>query len=106
MERVHSGMSGDDDTLPSLFELLRKRRSIRAFKKKQIKSKDVIKTILQACDMAPSSGGLQTYEVYYIKSHDKRRKLVSAAHNQEYVSESALLMIFCANASRSVTMFG
>ncbi|MGA9942125.1 MAG: nitroreductase family protein [Nitrososphaeraceae archaeon] len=78
--------------LQSLFKLLRKRRSIRVFKKKGINSRVVLMTILQACDMAPSSGGLQTYEIYYVKNYDRRRKLVSAAHNQEFVAEAPLLL--------------
>ena len=60
-------------------------------------------TILQACDMAPSSGGLQTYEIYCVKNYDRRRKLVSAAHNQEFVAEARLLLVFCANASAGLT---
>jgi nitroreductase len=76
------------------------------FKKKEINSKNVLKGILEACDMAPSSGGLQTYEIYYVKNHDKRKKLVSAAHNQEFLAEAPLLLIFCANASRSAHKFG
>lgn len=92
--------------LQSLFKLLHKRRSIRVFKKKGINSRVVLMTILKACDMAPSSGGLQTYEIYYVKNYDSRRKLVSAAHNQEFVAEAPLLLVFCANASRSAHKFG
>jgi hypothetical protein len=78
-----------NSALQSLFELLRNRRSIRVFKKKGINSKDILKRILEACDMAPSSGDLQTYEIYYVKNHTTRKKLVSAAHNQEFLAGGA-----------------
>lgn len=95
-----------NSALQSLFELLRNRRSIRVFKKKGINSRNVLKRILEACDMAPSSGGLQTYEIYYVKNHTTRKKIVSAAHNQEFLAGAPLLLVFCANASRSAHRFG
>jgi nitroreductase len=89
----------------SFFEFLSKRRSIRSFKEEPIEESKLNK-ILEACNLAPSSGGLQTFEIYQIKNREIKEKLVSAAKDQTYVAQAPLLLVFCANPSRSVKRFG
>ena len=89
----------------SFFEFLNKRRSIRSFKEEPIEESKLDK-IIEACNLAPSSGGLQTYEIYRVKNREMREKLVSAAKDQALVAQAQLLLVFCANPSRSVERFG
>lgn len=89
----------------SFFEFLNKRRSIRSFKEEPIEESKLDK-IIEACSLAPSSGGLQTFEIYRIKNREMREKLVSAAKDQALVAQAPLLLVFCANPSRSVERFG
>lgn len=86
-------------------KMLQTRRSIRAFKKDKI-DHSKIQTILKACNLAPSSGGLQTFEIYLVKNKKKKEKLVSAARDQTFLAQAPLLLVFCANPSRSVKRFG
>ena len=90
----------------SFLELVRKRRSIRAYQSSPLDVQKILETILQVCDMAPSSGGLQTFEIYVVDSIEKRRQLVAAARDQSFVAQAPLLLLFCANASRSAHKFG
>lgn len=55
--------------------------------------------ILEACNMAPSSGGLQTFEINQIKNKEIKENLVSAAKDQTFVAQSPLLLVFCTNPS-------
>ena len=87
------------------FELLRKRRSIRSFKEEPIEESKLNK-ILEACNLAPSSGGLQTFEIYQVKNREMKEKLVSAAKDLSFVAQAPLLLVFCANPSRSIEKFG
>lgn len=89
----------------SFFEFLNKRRSIRSFKEGPIEESKLDK-IIEACNLAPSSGGLQTFEIYRVKNREMREKLVSAAKDQALVAQAQLLLVFCANPSRSVERFG
>jgi len=89
----------------SFFEFLNKRRSIRSFKEEPIEESKLDK-IIETCNLAPSSGGLQTYEIYRVKNREMREKLVSAAKDQALVAQAPLLLVFCANPSRSVERFG
>ncbi|MDE1812618.1 MAG: nitroreductase family protein [Thaumarchaeota archaeon] len=87
------------------FDFLNKRRSIRSFKENSIEESK-LNQILEACNMAPSSGGLQTFEIYQIKNKEIKEKLVSAAKDQTFVAQAPLLLVFCTNPSRSVERFG
>ncbi|MDE1832728.1 MAG: nitroreductase family protein [Thaumarchaeota archaeon] len=89
----------------AFIELLRSRRSIRNFKDDLV-SESHLNKILEACDLAPSSGGLQTFEIYQIRNREMKEKLVSAAKDQTFVAQAPLLLVFCANPSRSVERFG
>ncbi len=86
-------------------DFLNNRRSIRAFKEDVIEESQLY-TILQACNLAPSSGGLQTFEIYQIKNKEMKERLVSAAKDQTFVAQAPLLLVFCTNSSRSVERFG
>jgi nitroreductase len=92
----------DEETF---FQLVNKRRSIRAFKDQTI-GESKLNKILEACNMAPSSGGLQTFEIYQVKNKEMKEKLVGAAKDQVFVSEAPILLVFCANPSRSIERFG
>jgi nitroreductase len=87
------------------FKLLKQRRSIRAFDKRRLDD-SVIDVILEACDLAPSSGGLQPFEIYKVENREMRSKLVAAAGDQAFVADAPLLLVFCANPSRSAHKYG
>ena len=87
------------------FDLLKKRRSIRAFKTERVNDSKLNK-ILQACNMAPSAAGLQAFEIYQVKNKEIKKSLVGAAMDQVFISEAPLLLVFCANPTRSVERFG
>jgi len=87
------------------FDLLKKRRSIRAFKTERVNDSKLNK-ILQACNMAPSAAGLQAFEIYQVKNKEIKKSLVGAARDQIFISEAPLLLVFCANPTRSVERFG
>ena len=89
----------------TFFDLLKKRRSIRAFKTERVND-SMLNKILQACNMAPSAGGLQSFEIYQVKNKEIKKNLVSAARDQVFISEAPILLIFCANQTRSVERFG
>ena len=82
------------------------RRSVRSFQRDIEVDDQQLEYIMKICDLAPSSGGLQTFEIYRIKSENLKQKLANAAHDQQYVAEAPLLLVFCANPLRSLDAFG
>ena len=86
-------------------DFLKTRRSIRSFKD-EIIGESKLDVLLEACNLAPSSGGLQTFEIYYVKDKKIKERLVSAARDQTFIAQAPLVLVFCANPSRSIERFG
>ena len=55
-----------------LFAVMKKRRSTRKFSDKPVETVKIDK-IIAAADTAPTAGNFQGFEIFYIKSPEKRR---------------------------------
>jgi nitroreductase len=82
------------------FEVIAKRRSIRAFQAKRVE-RQVIDRILEAVVLAPSAGNLQAYDIFVIEREELRRELTQAARNQEFLTAAPVVLVFCSNPSRN-----
>jgi nitroreductase len=74
------------------------RRSQRKFENKKVEDWKV-EIILAAADTAPTAGGFQGFEIFYILKEEIKEKLVIAANNQPYVN-APLMLVFCSNPNR------
>lgn len=81
-----------------LFTVMSNRRSTRKFSDKFVETEKIDK-IIAAADTAPTAGNFQGFEIYYIKSPEKKQKLVEACNRQPYVN-APVVLIFCKNPSR------
>ena len=81
-----------------LFAVMKKRRSTRKFSDKLVETIKIDK-IIAAADTAPTAGNFQGFEIFYIKSPEKKRLLVDACNHQSYV-DSPVVLVFCKNPSR------
>lgn len=82
----------------TFFQVLKERRSIRSFNDTAIDDA-MIEKIIGACDSCPSAGGLQSFEIYRIKNKEMKDEIVRASMDQEFIAESPLLLVFCANST-------
>jgi len=81
-----------------LFSVMAKRRSTRKFSDKIVETAKIDK-IISAADTAPTAGNFQGFEIFYLKSPEKKKLLVAACNNQPYV-DAPVVLIFCKNPSR------
>lgn len=88
-----------------LFEAIKNRRSIRAFKSEPIPD-DVLNRILEAACWAPSAGDLQPWEFIVVKDPTIKRELSGAALNQFFIYEAPAVVVVCANEDRSSWRYG
>jgi len=88
----------DDALLSNIFSVMLSRRSQRKFENRQVEDSKV-EIILAAADTAPTAGGFQGFEIYYIKRADIKLKLVEAANKQPYVN-APVVLVFCMNPDR------
>jgi nitroreductase len=88
----------DDALLSNIFSVMLSRRSQRKFENRQVEDSKV-EIVLAAADTAPTAGGFQGFEIYYIKRTDIKLKLVEAANKQPYVN-APVVLVFCMNHDR------
>ena len=93
---LQSGPSEFIDT--DLFAVMAKRRSTRKFSDKPVETTKIDK-IIAAADTAPTAGNYQGFEIFYVKSPEKKKLLVEACNKQPYV-DAPVVLVFCKNPSR------
>ena len=93
---LKSGPSEFIDT--DLFAVMSKRRSTRKFSDKPVETTKIDK-IIAAADTAPTAGNYQGFEIFYVKSPEKKKLLVEACNKQPYV-DAPVVLVFCKNPSR------
>mgnify|MGYP001574904010 CR=1 FL=1 len=86
-------------------EVIKKRQSIRVFKKEEINS-DKLEEILEAVNSAPSAGNLQAYKIYVVRKSEIKKKLTEASFDQDFISEASIVLVFMADSLRSARKYG
>ncbi len=86
-------------------EVVKKRRSVRSFKEKDIPKED-IEEIIELGHMAPSAGNLQARDFILVGDEKEKQKLVKNAHGQSFIGEAAWVIVVCANKERSAERYG
>jgi len=81
-----------------LFAVMAKRRSTRKFTDKPVETTKIDK-IIAAADTAPTAGNFQGFEIFYVKSPEKKKLLVEACNKQPYV-DAPVVLVFCKNPAR------
>jgi len=87
------------------FEVLKKRRSTRAFLGKSVPRK-ALQKVLEAAASAPSAGNLQAYSVAVVHSNEKRRALANAAFGQFFIARAPAALVFFAEPKHSAAKYG
>lgn len=79
-----------------IFETINKRRSIRRYTNKTVPS-EVITKALEAAILAPNSSNAQTWDFYWVKSEDNKKKLIKYCLNQSAARTAAELIVVVAS---------
>ena len=87
------------------FDVVKKRHSMRAYNAQPIEP-EKLQQILEAINRAPSAGNLQAYEVYLVCDAKRKAALTKAAFDQEFLTQTPIVLVFCAHAARSAGKYG
>lgn len=79
----------------NLLELLNKRYATKAMNGQQV-PQEKIDNILEAARLAPTSSGLQPFEIIVISNQELKDKIKPIAFNQSVVSDCSHLLVFAA----------
>jgi len=88
-----------------VFEAIRNRRSIRAYTGKDV-SEEEVKKLIYAARWAPSAGNIQPWEFIIIRNAEIKRRLSVAALDQTFIEEAPVVIVVCANQTRSAWGYG
>lgn len=88
-----------------VFKAIRTRRSIRAFTDRRVTDKEVEK-LIEAARWAPSAGNIQPWEFIIVRDPKVRHGLCEAALNQTFVEEAPVVIVVCADSTRSSKGYG
>jgi nitroreductase len=78
----------------SLYDLMMRRRSIRAFTERAV-PESVIEKLVDAANQAPSGGNIQPLSIILVRSPEGRRRLAEMNGGQPWVRNAPVAMIFC-----------
>jgi nitroreductase len=87
------------------FEVLERRRSVRAFEPIEVE-RHKLATLFAAASAAPSAGDCQAYEIVMVQAPKRKAALAKAALDQEFVAEAPVVLAFVADPGRSATRYG
>lgn len=79
-----------------LIEAIKKRRSIRKYTEKEVPA-EIIRNALELALLAPNSSNSQTWNFFWVKSPDKKAKLVKACLSQSAARTAAELIVVVAS---------
>lgn len=80
----------------AILETIKKRRSVRNFKSKEI-PKNLEKKLIDALIWAPSAGNLQSRKFYFVKDNQRKEALAKAALSQNFIAIAPLVIVGCAD---------
>src|SRR6187200_3250932 len=97
-EKEVQEFDSDEILRTNIYNVMLNRRSQRKFENKVVEDWK-LDIIFAAADTAPTAGGFQGFEIFYIKNTDIKVKLVEAANEQPYVN-APVVLVFCMNPER------
>jgi nitroreductase len=88
----------------NVFDAIKSRRSVRAFKRDAIKNDD-LKKILEAARWAPSAGNRQPLEIVVVKDEAIKQRLAQATRGQDFIIDAPVVLVICANMARTSSRY-
>ena len=89
----------------NIFGAIKERRSIRAYTDEKVSEND-IEHLLEAARWARSAGNSQPCEFVIIRDLEIKRKLSDAAQNQTFIQKAPVVLVVCADVTRSSRGYG
>ena len=88
-----------------VLEAIKERRSVRAYTDEKVSERDV-ERLIEAARWAPSAGNIQPWAFVVVKDVETKQKLSDAALNQTYIQEAPVVIVVCADVTRSSRVYG
>lgn len=81
------------------FEAVARRRSVRNYSSKSVPP-EIVQKAIDAALIAPNSSNMQTWQIYWVRTPEKKAKLVEACMNQGAARTAQELVVFMVDPSQ------
>ncbi len=88
-----------------VYEAIKTRRSVRAYKPDPI-DREVLLKVLNAARLAPSASNRQEWRFVVVTDHEKRQRMMQVANNQKFVGEAPAVIACCAKTDEHLMRCG
>lgn len=89
-----------------LLQLIKTRRSVRAFRPDRPVSEEQIQTLLEGARWAPSGGNVQPWRFSVVRDASLRKQLATAALGQSFVAEAPVVIVVCVHLPEAQARYG
>lgn len=87
-------------------DIIKRRKMVRQYIQDKPIPQEIVNKLISNAHRAPSAGHTQVQEFVIVQDPLIKEKLSEAALSQEQVYDAPLLIVVCANTSRSVVRYG
>jgi nitroreductase len=87
-------------------DIIKRRKMVRQYIQDKPIPEEIVDKLIANAHRAPSAGHTQVQEFIIVQDRLIKEKLGEAALNQEQVYDAPLLIVVCANTSRSIDRYG
>lgn len=91
--------------MESFLDLVKERRSIRAYSSQPV-PEEVVRSIIELALLAPSARNLQPWHVIVVTDERRRKQLADIAGGQSFVGEAPVVLVFAATEPGRVMSCG
>jgi nitroreductase len=88
------------------WQVIEERRSVRDFDDGRDVPPEMVQRILGAAIRAPSAGNCQPWHFVVVRSEQTKDLLAQAAYGQWFIAEAPVVIVVCADPSRSSWRYG
>lgn len=88
-----------------ILDCIKTRKSIRAFKDKQVEFEKIANTI-EAANFAPSAGNLQDWKIILVTEDKLRRAVSDACEQQVWMDSAPVHLVICSEPVRMQRLYG
>ena len=88
-----------------VYKVIATRKSVRAYLDKDV-PEEVIARLLEAARLAPSASNRQEWRFVVVRDPETRKRLVGAAHGQQFVGQAPVVLACCAETDGHVMPCG
>lgn len=93
-------------TAEELLELIRSRRSTRAFHSGRELSDEQLELLLEGARWAPTAGNVQPWRFFVVGDATLKKRLAEAAWNQGFVRQAPVVIVVCVRLDDAQSSYG